>query len=241
MSRWAQLGSHKILIFWLKLLVVTLLLHAVVLMPLLVGRKKKVNFNISTTQVFLNYQINVNPFKKTVAKPAASISKTKTPVIKKAELAAAPKVTPKVAPKVALKQQANILETKNIKKIEHKKPAQKIEPKIEPKVEQVKQEIKQEIEQGQPVEIGRKDLEDLKLITLVHNQVAKQFKPPKGMSPDLECIIKISLDNLGKLKDIEIEKSSNILAFDLSAKRAAMQAKMPKEIWGKEIVLNFKV
>ena len=75
----------------------------------------------------------------------------------------------------------------------------------------------------------------------MHNQVAQHFKPPKGMSPDLECIIKISLDNFGKLKDIEIEKSSNILAFDLSAKRAALQAKMPKEIWGKEIVLNFKV
>jgi outer membrane biosynthesis protein TonB len=237
MSLWEQLLSRKVLVFWLRLLAVSFLLHSSILLFLFVSRKEKISFNISTTHMLFNCPVKVNQLKKTVSrgvsKPAAKSKKTAVPkpVVKKPE--------------------ANILETKKteVKKVEPVKQVAKPVKKTE-EVKLPKKDIKPDAKPNskvdstssaaEEVEIGRKDFENLKLFEKVHSTVSKNFKPPKGIAKGVECVIKLSLDKKGNLQNIEFEKSSNVLIFDLSAKRAALEAKMPKELWGKDIALNFK-
>lgn len=257
MSPWEQLLKHKffssrVVSFWLKLLAVSFFIHFVGLLFLLVSRKEKIVFNISTTHMLFNCPVKVNQLKKTVAKTTTKSVASKPK-----------KATPKQLSKPFDKQVAqgeramksNSLQSKKTepvkktetakkeieKKVEHpvKQEAKKI-PEAKPKEEPKEQSKSSNAKAEKALEIGRKDMENLKLFEKVYSSVSKNFKPPKGIATGVECAIKLSLDKKGSIKNLEFEKSSNILIFDLSAKRAVLDSAIPKELWGKDITLNFK-
>lgn len=234
MSLWEQILNHKVLNFWLKLLLISVIVHLAVLLSLFVNRKEVLNFNITTSHLLVSFPVKVNNLKKSVKKslPASQLSKQKVAPAKSRQ--------PK-AKDNTLDKSKSVAEKKVVKP-EQKEVKQQSLPEIKKSDE--KQVISKPEEAApvanQDLEIGRKDLEELKLYEKVHNAISQNFAPPKGVPVGLECVVKLIVDNNGKLKSVDFEKSSNILMFDLSAKKAVVSAVIPKELWGKDIILNFK-
>lgn len=235
MSLWEQILNHKVLNFWLKLLLISVIVHLAVLLSLFVKKKEVLNFNISTSHLLVSFPVKVNNLKKSVRQslPTSSLSKQKSAPTKANQ--------PKAKDNTLDKSKAAVVEKKVVKP-EQKEVKQQSLPEIKkaeekPNVAKPKEDAPIA---NQDLEIGRKDLEELKLYEKVHNAISQNFAPPKGVPAGLECVVKLVVDKNGKLKSLDFEKSSNILMFDLSAKKAVVNAIIPKELWGKDIILNFK-
>src|SRR3990167_1922556 len=170
--------------------------------------------------------------KKVDTKKIAIQKKTSRPVLAKTQSSKKIAENP-VDPKV--KKQAQEL-SKNFlkkKKLFEDFDLSKIPARIDP-VEQ-KLEVTEE-----KLILGREDLASLKIYESIQEEVSQYWKPPVGLSKDLECKIKAAVDNSGKIKNIRSEQASGVLAYDMSARMAFMQVQMPKEVFGKEVILTFR-
>lgn len=88
--------------------------------------------------------------------------------------------------------------------------------------------------------LGREELAAFKMYQAIQGEISQHWKPPVGLSLDLECSIRASVSNSGLIDKVVVEKSSGVLTYDMSARMAFVNAQMPKEVYGKEIILNFK-
>jgi len=126
-----------------------------------------------------------------------------------------------------------------IKKIEEPKPEPAnivpeefpTTPLGQPTTEPMQQEI---------VMMGREDMQALLLTEEVQQELTRVWRPPHGMAKDLVCSVRIAVGQEGAVTSIIIEKSSGVLAYDMSVRMGLAQAVMPKKLWSKEITLTFK-
>lgn len=88
--------------------------------------------------------------------------------------------------------------------------------------------------------LGREELASFKMYQVIQSEISQHWTPPVGLSLDLECSIRASVSNSGSIDKVVVEKSSGVLTYDMSARMAFVNAQMPKEVYGKEIILNFK-
>lgn len=70
--------------------------------------------------------------------------------------------------------------------------------------------------------------------------VSDSWKPPMGISDECVCDVLVMLDMQGNPKEIKIVKSSGVLIYDIAARNALQDAKMPKWAYGKSITISFK-
>lgn len=91
----------------------------------------------------------------------------------------------------------------------------------------------------EPIYLGRNDVEAYEIVDNIKHEISKNWRPPVGMPKNLECKIKILFDENGKVINVEVEKPSKVLVFDMSARKAASQIEVPKAVWGHEISLVF--
>jgi len=70
--------------------------------------------------------------------------------------------------------------------------------------------------------------------------VSDSWKPPVGISDECVCDVLVMLDAQGNAKEIKVVKSSGVLIYDIAARNALQDAKMPKWAYGKSITISFK-
>jgi hypothetical protein len=212
--------------------------------------KKNVQNRLTKTvekQVVARSKINTStkaPVKKVLRSNTVNISKKIDPKLKKiVEQVKHPNVLKNL--KLEIPNLLNV----EFKKIESpKKELIKSEPVQDNKkqVEEITRGIKsinvtdQIIEDAQRLILGRDDLVSLRIYQAIQSEVSRFWNPPIGLSKDLECEIKASVDNEGKIYKVYVEKSSGVLVYDMSARMAFVKVEMPKEVYGKDIILNFK-
>jgi len=90
------------------------------------------------------------------------------------------------------------------------------------------------------VYVGRVELHEMHMQEQIAQEIAQRWKPPRGLSKDLVCQIKATIDWDGKVKKAVIEKPSGVLVYDATARASVMAMSFPKGVWGKELVLHFK-
>ena len=240
MSLWEQLLKDKVAAFWLKLIAVSFLLHFIVLLFVFLKKGSKVNFDISTSSLIIDYPLKVNPMKK---RTLSGLSQLEQLTKKVGPRSLSKKgFVPNVS-KISLQKRSNLMQIPKLnqkgKVVDKAGQAQK---KIVASVEKLDLfETKLATNIPKPLEIGRYDLTEIQLYKILHLRISKNFSPPKGMPKDARCVVNIWLDKTGRIKRLEIEKSSGVLAFDIAAKNAANATKYPPQVWNNEVSLNFKV
>lgn len=181
--------------------------------------------------------------KKTFVKKSIVLKKNK--ITKKPILISKPKNNKKIEPKKTeiiknnLKEMEKIipqneepkLSEQEIKKVEPLKPDIK---KIEPN------EIVNELNLDEPVTIylGAKDMQGYQLVFNIQREILKYWKPPMGLPKGIECKVNIKVDKEGKVENLKIEKSSKVLAYDISLRNAILKSVMPHEVKGREFTLT---
>lgn len=88
--------------------------------------------------------------------------------------------------------------------------------------------------------VGLHDLELLDLHSDVQQELEKWWNPPVGLPDNVECVMKVVVDQTGNVVDILIEKKSAVISYDIAARAAVSQASFPKQVWGKAIMITFK-
>lgn len=86
--------------------------------------------------------------------------------------------------------------------------------------------------------VGSYDLEMLKIKEQIKLEVSKYYKPPVGIAKTAVCDFVISIGFDGKAQEVILKKSSGSVANDICARVALLKAKYPKELMGKEIILE---
>lgn len=74
----------------------------------------------------------------------------------------------------------------------------------------------------------------------IERELGTHWKPPKGLSKDLECHVKVLFGGDGTIVDCSLEKKSGVLIYDMAARAAAKAMKLPRWAWGKEFTVAFK-
>ncbi|MBT4855838.1 hypothetical protein HOM50_02635 [bacterium] len=175
--------------------------------------------------------ISKRSLNKAIKKKAATQSKSVKKPIKK--VVKKPKIVPKVK------------KAQPVKKVVPEKPKQEVKKNISQrevkpvKKEEVKPKAIAEEKVDDPIYIGKDDMAAL----LIHDDIAtalqQYWSPPAGITPDQVCKILVVLNEVGKIKTLQIVQSSKILAYDMAAQMALSQTEFPKKAWNNEFTLNF--
>ena len=250
--------------FWFRLIICSLFGHLMLLLPAFFWHK---NENVKFTVFARNRPVEVvfMPLYKRAPAAAKKINLAQSNPARKAIIKTKPddsrkslvkkidpkKNTPKNKPVV--KKTDLKLKSKPVKFSETVKPLVPsskpiIMPKEEPKKTSVienKQVIKPEQDKqistdlNEPIYIGRSDLKDLQIMQELQAVIAQNWLPPVGFGEDITCVIELRVDAIGKF-DCEIKKSSGVLVYDLSVRRALTQIEIPKSVYQKTLTLIFK-
>ena len=93
--------------------------------------------------------------------------------------------------------------------------------------------------QMSPVFVGQYDLDALELCQAVRDAVEHVWRPPAGMNPDASCKVRVLVGWDGHVEAVTVEQSSRVAAFDASVRHALLQLELPKNAYGKELVIPF--
>ncbi len=164
------------------------------------------------------------------------------------ELVAAKKIAPKKIKNIAAKQQpiksAQLLDKpkkEEIKKVVPPVVAQVEQQKIDvPVVSKAVPEVPV-VQNSEPIRIGQEEYDALCLYADVKQEIERVWRPPAGIKPLNSCVVKIMLDEQGKAQahTVEIQESSNIVSYDLTARMALLQATFPLRLAHKELIIVF--
>lgn len=238
---WLLKGSPKLKIFILKIISLSIILHFFILFLLLfVYQDNTLHLLIKTNSNNIAVPIVFLPMQKTVRGALKSLNKSAKENIaaKKNNIIIINNKTinNKVNKKEVIKKKEAKKENKSEKKIEIKEKIKEIKEEIN----NIQENIIKTPENPEPVFLGRKDMEIVELEDEVKQEIKNNWRPPAGLSKNLESIVKVGIDLNGKINDFKIEKSSKSIAFDMSIRRDIYKNSWPKKLWGKQITLTFK-
>ena len=86
--------------------------------------------------------------------------------------------------------------------------------------------------------IGRDDLEKHEIQERIKLEIEKHWKAPIGIAKTAVCELVISVDIHGEVLQVTIQKSSGSLVYDMSCRSAVYQSQFPKEVYGKEFIIE---
>lgn len=186
-------------------------------------------------------QTAIKPVPKSVEKTALAAKKLpeQQPVEKKEHL------TPVQEKKIIatkkdqkLDQQEKIVEVTNVEKVQDVQDRQVVQP-LKPIDEPKKSVLESDNLNPEEVTfVGSLDLEMIQIKEKIHQQVAHYYTPPVGLSKKALCELVVYVGSTGKAERITVKKSSGSIANDVSARAALLQVLFPKEVIGKEIIVE---
>lgn len=86
---------------------------------------------------------------------------------------------------------------------------------------------------------GQEDLDALKLQQVIQQEIATHFKPPAGLSRQLQCQLTLTVAFDGTIMDVAVHQSSGAAIFDMSARNAVRKLNLPAWTHGKELTITF--
>jgi len=86
--------------------------------------------------------------------------------------------------------------------------------------------------------IGRDDLEKHEIQERIKLEIEKHWKAPIGIAKTAVCELAILVDIHGEVLQVTIQKSSGSLVYDMSCRSAVYQSQFPKEVYGKEFIIE---
>jgi hypothetical protein len=142
-------------------------------------------------------------------------------------------------------------EKKQEKKEAMPQPEQKKEEqKIENTVTEEKQIIPQE--EAIPIEdkpdaasqetalyIGQAERDALIMYEQIQEALEHYWRPPAGLSHDLQCQMRVVVGWDGRAHEITVEKKSGVPVYDISARSALTAMRFPTSAYGKEVIIHF--
>jgi outer membrane biosynthesis protein TonB len=90
------------------------------------------------------------------------------------------------------------------------------------------------------VYIGQAERDALYMESLIRREVESKWRPPAGLSKDLECDIQLEVDWNGKAGQITVIRASGVLVYDISARSAIKAMSFPPAMHGKKFCMNFR-
>lgn len=90
------------------------------------------------------------------------------------------------------------------------------------------------------VYVTQEEFESLKLGTVLQEAITNTWSPPPGIDVNVECLVKITINNEGKILETIFEKTSGIRLYDVTVERALPMIAFPVPFWGKSFTLCFK-
>lgn len=155
---------------------------------------------------------------------------------------------------VVVKQESSV-EKKEAKKVSEVKPLPVSEKPVIKKEPEVKEQVNQKVEPKKELvsklndcEITQKNQSIVKqsvenemghFFTWMQQEILKNWSAPLGVAKDSTCTISFSVDLAGRLQQIVIDKASGILMYDISARSAVLNTKMPPWSRGKSFTITF--
>lgn len=86
--------------------------------------------------------------------------------------------------------------------------------------------------------VGRDDLEKHEIQEKIKIEIEKHWKAPIGIAKTAVCELAILVGVDGEVLQVVIQKSSGSLAYDISCRSGAYQSQFPKEVYGKEFIIE---
>jgi len=86
--------------------------------------------------------------------------------------------------------------------------------------------------------MGSVDLERHVIVQQIQAEIVKYYTPPVGISKKAICTLAIVVGSDGKATKVTVKKGSGSMANDICARTALLKAQYPKEVIGKEIILD---
>jgi TonB-like protein len=74
----------------------------------------------------------------------------------------------------------------------------------------------------------------------IQRDVQRLWRPPLGVAKGTKCVVSFVVAQDGKVESFEIIKRSNMLIYDLSIQRVAMNFTFDKSLWGKKFRIDFQ-
>jgi len=151
-----------------------------------------------------------------------------------------------IQPKITTVQKATVVKKEEEKKVVVPEKKQIKQDDVKSKEVQTNQPKEQKVAQvnQQPQQIitssNYREVEAMRRGMLLQKELAKNWKPPRGMQPNCSCDITATVGTDGKIIDLKIDKSSGILMYDVSARQAFFSMSIPQWAHGKSITVSFK-
>ena len=265
MWRWLLAKVPKRYRLWFKLILFSAGFHGIMLFLLLFlhkGSTSIYSFDLSRIAIDSDATIVFMPLHKTLSNNQVNKKGGKG-----AQKSAAQKAEPKIEKKSKAKNEkapttlaSEKTRKKEQKQKESKNNAQKKQPKkvVQEKKVAEEKEIKKPADIEKPAEIenktqqeamgdgsnivyvGREDLEALQLQQAICSEISEHWRPPRGVSKEKACIVRMLVDWQGAVKSITVEKPSGIAMYDVSVRKALLSMTVPQAAWGKELSITFK-
>jgi outer membrane biosynthesis protein TonB len=89
------------------------------------------------------------------------------------------------------------------------------------------------------VYVGQDDLDALKLQQVIQQEIGTHFKPPAGLSKQLQCQLTLVVGFDGTVINVTVHQSSGAAIFDMSARNAVSKLTLPAWTHGKELTITF--
>jgi len=250
MLHWLQPNTPRRISFFIELIIVSVLLHAILFFGLFFcylssGPEHHITLGAPCAHLA---NVVVMPFIVPIEQSVQSESK---PRVTTAHKALPEKSGPKKrAPTTSIKKMPA---TKKIAPKKHlvsqeKKVQQSIkreEPKVieSKKIEQVKiseKALPKEIQKEQSAVVSQIEFDAIELQQLLQEELEVHWQPPAGLASDLSCEIKVSLTYQGAVKQLDLVSPSGVLVYDIHAQSTLMELHYPKQTWGKQLTVTFK-
>lgn len=131
------------------------------------------------------------------------------------------------------------------KKIEPKKEIIKIQPQAENKKIENEKRIE---EKSVIIDADRMDHAQMKMIDeniaehiiALRTDIANAWSAPPGIDNACWCKVQVMVGFDGIIKQLDIQESSGVLIYDMTVRRALLQAQLPAWIRGKTLIITFK-
>lgn len=85
-----------------------------------------------------------------------------------------------------------------------------------------------------------REVESIRRMSLLQQKLIAQWRPPLGVPHDAVCDIACTVNDAGIITTMNVVRSSHIPLYDLSAKHALHNTKLPEWTRNKTITINFK-
>jgi outer membrane biosynthesis protein TonB len=264
MLHWSRKKIHKRIRVWLQLVGWSVVLHTLFLGMILVSYRDQLDEFVFT--MHNRQQIDCEVVVMLEPQPQRMQQRMATQAAHQRTKPAAPQTAlvqqKKVVPKKPVLQPKKVIPPKPaakpvVKKVvpAKKEPAQAVVkeqakkqaiPVAEKKDSVVKPTTNKQIDKKtdaldtSKIVVSYRDAQTAYRFQELEQELSRRWRPPHGVPDGCACSIAVQVDAYGKVKDVHMKSSSNILMFDVQVRATILAVEWPRWAWGATFPITLK-